>query len=90
MAKTLIQTNSKAEREFGIETFIPEGSPLIGLSVSELEQKYNVRCDHIHNSPPQCETRRERPASGILTANMGIHVWGPSKAIKRLLDDINP
>lgn len=73
----------------GVETYVPNGSPLIGISIADMESRFEIRCDHIHNSPPEVDTRRAFPESGKLEPNMGVHVWGTSDKLKRFLEELN-
>jgi len=77
-------------RPNGLETCILPGSPVVGMTVRDLEKKYAIKCDHIHNSPPEPHTKKFQLESLRLEEWMGIHVWGRPEDISRLLQDLNP
>lgn len=72
----------------GIETFLSPDSPLIGTTVSDVEQTYQVHVHHIHNCPVASETQRVAKPEFRLQGGMSIHVWGTWDALDRLLEGI--
>lgn len=71
----------------GYEAYIPPDSTIIGSTIGEIEQDYQIKFEHIHNSPTAIETRQPPRRNIKLKPGMTIKIQGPTRNIDRLCND---
>jgi hypothetical protein len=68
----------------GSEILIIEGSPLIGLTLGTITDKYKVIVVHYHNPHQSFKTRKKYDPKAVIQKDYAINVKGPENGIMRL------
>lgn len=75
----------------GTEAFATEPSPVIGMTIGELEEKYDLCVHHIHEGPVIRATRvmRADVLERKIEPYLAMHVWATADNLNRFLADLH-
>jgi uncharacterized transporter YbjL len=79
-----MEYNNNQDNQYQHLEILATGPKIIGRTVREIEQEYDLTVDHLHRGRPEVEKRLSPKPNMIVQPLMSIHVKGSQSSLDRL------